>query len=69
MKNGEVVPATIAHHVEPHKGNEELFFHGALASSCKPCHDKIEQSIEKQGFDSGCDNSGTPVDPKHPWNE
>jgi 5-methylcytosine-specific restriction protein A len=68
LKEGKIVPATVAHHIKPHKGNEQLFFDpDNLASSCKPCHDGIEQSIERLGYEKGCDVEGRPLDPCHPW--
>lgn len=49
LKRGLVVPATIAHHNEPHKGKLEKFWCGDLTSLCKTCHDSDAQSIEKGG--------------------
>src|SRR4051794_8411288 len=37
-KAGRTTEATIAHHVVEHRGDERLFFLGALASVCKQCH-------------------------------
>jgi 5-methylcytosine-specific restriction protein A len=39
--------ACVAHHVTPHNGNLESFYHGALVSLCKQCHDSDAQLIEK----------------------
>lgn len=65
----QVVVATVVHHKEPHKGDTTKFFDpDNLASSCKPCHDSVEQSIERSGYEKGSDASGLPVDPKHHWN-
>lgn len=69
LQQGLIVEAKVAHHTTPHKGDWELFMHGALASSCKPCHDTIEQSIERLGYEKGNNVAGDPVDPKHPWNK
>ncbi len=33
-------PATDADHVDPHRGDPELFFKGDLQSLCKPCHSR-----------------------------
>lgn len=50
LSRGIVTRATVAHHIEPHKGNPTLFYNPAnLASSCKSCHDIDEQRIEKGG--------------------
>mgnify|MGYP001611593742 CR=1 FL=1 len=35
---------------------------------CKHCHDSVKQRAEKSGRVAGCDSSGRPVDPFHPWN-
>lgn len=41
------VPATVCHHVVPHRGDETLFWSGPFASSCADCHDIDEQRIER----------------------
>jgi hypothetical protein len=66
---GKLTPATTVHHVRRHDGDPVKFFDpGNVASSCKPCHDAIEQAIESRGYEVGCDVNGRPVDPNHPWN-
>ncbi len=65
---GLVVPATVANHKTPHRGNWLLFIEGALQSVCKPCHDGVIQREEKRGHVIGCDDAGRPSDPLHPWN-
>jgi hypothetical protein len=65
---GLIVIATVAHHVDRHNGDPELFWNGELRSSCAPCHDIIEQAIEARGYEVGCDNKGRPVAADHPWN-
>jgi hypothetical protein len=67
LNESRIVPATVAHHRIPHKGDERLFFEGELVSSCKPHHDSIEQSIERRGYDKTIGVDGWPVDPSHPW--
>lgn len=50
QRMGRVVPARVAHHVVPHKGDPKLFFDASnLSSSCFDCHDVDEQRIEKGG--------------------
>lgn len=68
-KLGRIVPATVADHVEPHRGDPEKFWNGTLQSLCKPCHDRHKQSEEKGGlgFRRGCDVDGRPLDPGHHW--
>lgn len=68
LAQGLVVPATIANHKVPHKGDPILFWEGELESSCKPHHDSAIQSEERRGFRVGNDTAGRPTDPSHPWN-
>jgi 5-methylcytosine-specific restriction endonuclease McrA len=66
---GKVTAATVVHHKKKHEGNEILFFDPAnLASSCAPCHDSIEQQIEKRGYSMAIGADGWPIDPNHPSN-
>jgi 5-methylcytosine-specific restriction protein A len=44
-----VTIATIADHIEPHRGDLTKFWTGELQSLCKPHHDATKQSIEKGG--------------------
>ena len=63
-----VTPATVCDHITPHKGDETLFWSGPFQSLCKPCHDSAKQSEEARGYVKGCDATGRPRDPAHPWN-
>ncbi|MHB8110517.1 MAG: HNH endonuclease [Syntrophorhabdaceae bacterium] len=65
---GRVTAATIADHVEPHKGNEYKFWNGALQSLCATCHSAIKQMQEKHGYSQACGVDGLPIDKGHPWN-
>lgn len=65
---GQVTPATVADHIEPHRGDPVLFA-GPLQSLCKPCHDSWKQQAESGGLMKGCDINGNPIDPRHPWNK
>ncbi|MES2126666.1 MAG: HNH endonuclease signature motif containing protein [Pseudomonadota bacterium] len=68
-KLARLTAATIADHVVPHRGDEELFFDEQnLQSLCKPCHDGAKQQLEKSGTLRGCDTSGVPLDANHHWN-
>jgi hypothetical protein len=68
-REGRVTAATICHHVDKaSKANPSTFFDGPFESRCAPCHDTIEQSIERRGYEKGNDASGRPVDENHPWN-
>lgn len=66
---GEVVAATVADHITPHRGDPALF-EGPLQSLCTDCHNSVKQSIEKGGAGHirGSDLRGMPIDPRHPWN-
>lgn len=68
QSRGKVTEATVVDHIEPHKGDQKLFWnpdnHQAL---CKQCHDSEKQRLEKSGTVVGCDESGMPIDPNHYW--
>ncbi|MDP4024447.1 HNH endonuclease [Methylobacterium sp. NEAU 140] len=49
LGNGVITPATVCHHVVPHRGDEALFWAGPFASSCADCHDIDEGRIERGG--------------------
>ena len=65
---GVITPATVADHVEPHRGDEEKFWTGELQSLCAICHSGAKQSEEATGRKRGSDVNGVPLDPEHPWN-
>lgn len=67
-KDGKATVATVVNHVIPHRGDPYLFWHGALESVCKHCHDSKIQSAEAAGFRPDLDDDGWPVDPAHPFN-
>jgi hypothetical protein len=65
----KLTPATVVHHIEPHKGDEVMFFDPAnLESSCKPHHDGDAQSEERMGYSTEVGADGWPIDTKHPAN-
>jgi 5-methylcytosine-specific restriction endonuclease McrA len=42
-------PATVVHHIQPHKGNKALFWNRAnWFPACKPCHDGPLQAAERR---------------------
>lgn len=49
QKQGRLTPATVCHHLTPHRGDETLFWSGPFASSCTDCHDIDEQRVERGG--------------------
>jgi hypothetical protein len=63
-----IVPATVVHHKEPHRGDRERFFSGPFESLCKACHDGPTQSAERLGYSNEIGDDGWPVDAKHPAN-
>jgi 5-methylcytosine-specific restriction protein A len=67
-ERGRTTEATIAHHLVPHHGDPELFWHGELISLCKHCHDREAQQIERKGYGNDIDASGWPTHPFHPSN-
>jgi hypothetical protein len=67
MKHGKVTPATVADHIEPHRG-DPVKFAGPIQSLCLPCHSIHKQVLETSGHVRGCDVNGMPLDPMHPWN-
>ena len=67
---GQITPATIVDHIEPHKGNEALMFNADnLQSLCKQCHDKVKATVERKGYLIGCDINGIPSDSNSHWNK
>jgi len=43
-------PGLVADHIQPHRGDRELFFARAnLQCLCKPCHDGAKQREERAG--------------------
>lgn len=68
LGRGRIVEATVCHHTIKHDGDPVLFWSGPFASSCKDCHDTVEQGIEARGYEIGNDISGRPIAADHPWN-
>lgn len=50
LKQGLTVLATVADHVIPHHGDEQLFWFGKLQSLCAPHHNSSKKQIEARGF-------------------
>ena len=64
------VKANIVDHKIQHKGDPVLGYDpGNLQSMCKQDHDSYKQRLEKSGKVLGCDITGRPTDPNHPWNK
>lgn len=65
---GKVTPATVADHVQPHRGDLQKFYHGDLQPLCATCHSGAKQAEELgQGLRGG-DEQGIPLDRNHHWN-
>lgn len=70
---GRTTPATVCDHIDPAtKQNPETFYLGPFQSLCDDpryrCHSSRKQKQEAKGYDTGCDVTGRPTDPNHPWN-
>jgi 5-methylcytosine-specific restriction protein A len=66
---GRLVSANTCDHIEPHRGNRELFFDYLNTQSlCPLCHNASKQSEERRGHAFGNGADGRPTDPTHPWN-
>ena len=68
LQRGHVVPATVADHVTPHRGDQQAFWFGQLQSLCAPCHSRFKQIEEVHGYSTDIDADGWPIDPRHPAN-
>ena len=65
-----ITKAEVVDHVRPHKGDMRLFWDwNNLQALAKQCHDSWKQQLETSGTVAGCDESGMPLDPNHPWNK
>lgn len=66
-QQGRTTAATVVDHVIPHRGDMRIFWDESLWQAlCKRCHDSIKAK-EEHGKIVGCDTSGAPIDPLHPW--
>ena len=59
-ERGHLTPATIADHIEPHRGDLERFWQGELQSLCGTCHSSTKARMEA-GRAVGCDVDGVPL--------
>jgi hypothetical protein len=67
LKDGRINAATIADHIEPHKGDQQKFFFGELQSLCKLHHESAKKREEARGYSTRIGADGWPVDPRHPY--
>ena len=79
LVEGRLIPATVVDHVEPHRGDERLFWdQDQWQGLCKQHHDaktvREGRWGQRQLSDGtarsiyGRDVHGMPLDPDHPWN-
>lgn len=67
---GADVIATVVDHVEPHKGDYDLFWdQGNWQSLCATCHSGNKRQQENHGYSKACDVNGVPMDSSHPFNQ
>ena len=66
LKRERVVPASVADHVVPHRGDEYAFWNGELSSLCNHCHNSSKQQRETIGYSREIGLDGWPTDPQHP---
>jgi len=64
LEAGRVTPATVADHIEPHKGDFTAFRLGELRSLCADCHDRLDADNAPR---APIREDGTPSDLNHPW--
>ena len=67
-KRGSIVVATVADHIEPHRGDPLKFWTGKLQSLCHDCHVSYKAKLELGSLRLGCGADGTPLSPRHHWN-
>ena len=64
---GRITGATVADHIEPHKGDYTKFILGKLRSLCAPCHDNLSGFTHKP-YRCDVGDDGFPIDENHPFN-
>jgi len=63
---GRATLAMVVDHIKPKRlGGTDA--RDNLQPLCTLCHNSIKQSFEMTGKLRGCDASGAPLDPNHPW--
>lgn len=69
-QDGRLTPATVVDHINPHHGDQALFWNtDNWQSLCTTHHSSTKQRQEKSGLSIGCNAQGQPIDPNHPWNK
>lgn len=65
-RRGRVTPATVVHHLVPHRGDLHRFWSGPFEAACKACHDGPLREVEDRGYSGEVGLDGWPLDPRHP---
>lgn len=68
---GRVVPATDVDHITPISQGGAALDKANFRALCRSCHSYVtrHQLGETEKPMKGCDSSGMPTDPSHPWFE
>lgn len=69
LEKGKIIAATVSDHVQPHHGDEVLFWFGELQSLCYQCHNSAKAAQEKRGYSTQIGEDGWPIDRNHPANK
>lgn len=64
---GRVTLARVAHHIEPHNGDEVSFRLGKLQSLCHACHERAHGRNPPVPYSKEIGADGFPLDPAHPF--
>src|SRR5262245_42233939 len=65
--SGRITAASVADHIIPHRGDERLFYYGALQSLCETHHNQTKKQQETLGYSREIGLDGWPIDPNHPF--
>lgn len=70
LQRDRVTSATVADHINPHRGDWSLFLCAEnLQSLCDSCHSSAKQKEEIYGYSIAVDKTGWPIDDRHPANK
>ena len=69
-KDGYTTASYVIDHIEPHKGNQELFWDtNNMQALCHNCHAGTKQVIDHRGYALDIGSDGWPKDNNHPVNK
>jgi 5-methylcytosine-specific restriction protein A len=73
-RRGHLAAARVVDHIIPHRGDLRLFWNSSnWQPLCFACHNEkagkegVNYRTGKPVIAKGCDESGLPLDPNHPW--